>query len=227
MPIFNLGALNTTALVTPGVYVQKIPPQTRYINGVPTDILALVGVGSWGPVDSAVLAYNDTFGVVTNRKYDLASAILISSQVGANNIRAIRVTDGTDVAATVNVIDTAGSPPVGMILTAYYTGIVGNTLSYTMSAGTKASTYKLTINRAGYASEVYDNISGSGSALWAAMVAAVNSGQFGITGPSHLAIASIPGSSPSSGTPKLQSASFASGTDGTSSVVDTRLSRDH
>jgi hypothetical protein len=46
MPIFNLGQLNTTALTAPDVYIQKIPPQTRYINGVPTDILGLVGVGS-------------------------------------------------------------------------------------------------------------------------------------------------------------------------------------
>ena len=36
MPIFSLGALNTAALVTPGVYVHKIPPRTRFIDGVPT-----------------------------------------------------------------------------------------------------------------------------------------------------------------------------------------------
>src|SRR5580658_697636 len=110
MPIYDLGALNTSALTAPDLYVQKIPPQTTYINGVPTDILGLVGVGSWGPVNSAVLAQSDTFGVVTFRQYDLASALSISSQVGANNVRAVRVTDGTDVAATVNVVDVAGSP---------------------------------------------------------------------------------------------------------------------
>src|SRR5580692_9514269 len=129
MPIFNLGQLNTTALTAPDVYIQKIPPRTRYINGVPTDILGLVGVGSWGPVNSAILASDDTFGTVTFRNNDLATAISIAAQVGANNIRAVRVTDGTDVAASVHVIDVAGSPVTGLTLTAIYTGIVGNTLS--------------------------------------------------------------------------------------------------
>lgn len=129
MPIYNLGQLNTAALTAPDVYIQKIPPQTRYINGVPTDILGLVGVGSWGPVNSPVLAAGDTFGLVTFRKYDLATALLISSQVGANNVRAVRVSDGTDVAASVALVDTAGTPVTGCTLTAYYTGIVGNTLS--------------------------------------------------------------------------------------------------
>jgi uncharacterized protein len=218
MPIYNLGALNTTALTAPDVYVQKIPPQTTYINGVPTDILGLVGVGSWGPVNSAVLAQSDTFGVVTFRTYDLASALSISSQVGANNVRAVRVTDGTDVAATVNVIDVAGSPVTGMVLTAFYTGIVGNTLSYGVATGTKASTFKLTINRAGYASEVYDNIAGTGAALWAAMVSAVNNGQTGLRGPSQLAVATI-GSS--TAVPKVVTGTaFTGGTDGTSGVTD-------
>lgn len=217
MPIFNLGALNTTALTAPDVYIQKIPPRTRYINGVPTDILLLVGVGSWGPVNSAILASGDTFGTVSVRKYDLASAIQISSQVGANNIRGVRVTDGTDAAASVAVIDTAGSPVTGITLNAFYTGIVGNTFSYAVAAGTKASTFKLTINRAGYASEVFDNIAGSGAAVWTNMLAAVNSGQFGITGPSKLATATI---GTSTGTPKVASSSFTGGLDGATSVVD-------
>jgi hypothetical protein len=220
MPVFNLGQLNTTALTAPDVYIQKIPPQTVYINGVPTDILGLVGVGSWGPVNSAILAAGDTFGSVTFRTYDLASAIAISAQVGANNIRAVRVTDGTDTAATVPVIDVAGSPVTGLTLTAFYTGVVGNTLSYSVAAGTKPGTFKLTINRQGYASEVYDNIAGSGSALWAAMVSAVNNGQTGLRGPSQLAVATI-GSS--SAAPKVASAAFSGGTDGTSGVTDTTL----
>src|SRR5262249_24382717 len=155
-----------TALTAPDVYIQKIPPRTRYINGVPTDILGLVGVGSWGPVNSAILAQDDTFGPVNFRSYDLASAISISAQVGANNIRAVRVTDGTGAAATANQVDTAGSPVTGAILTAIYTGTVGNTLNASIANGTKPNTYKLSINRAGYAAEVFDNIAGSGAALW-------------------------------------------------------------
>lgn len=217
MPIFNLGQLNTTALTAPDVYIQKIPPRTLFINGVPTDILGLVGVGSWGPVNSAILAANDTFGPVNFRTYDLATAIYISAQIGANNIRAVRVTDGTDVASSAHVVDVAGSPVTGATLTAFYTGTVGNTLSATVSAGTKPSTFKLTINRAGYASEAFDNIAGSGAAVWAAMVAAVNNGQTGLRGPSQLAVATI---GTSSAAPKIASVAFTGGTDGVSSVTD-------
>ena len=220
MPIFNLGALNTSALVAPDVYIQKIPPQTRFINGVPTDILGLVGVGSWGPVNSAVLAVGDTFGTVTNRKYDLATAISISSQIGASNVRAVRVTDGTDAAAAVNVIDVAGTPVTGLVLTAFYTGIIGNGLSYAVATGTKPTTFKLTINRPGYASEIYDNIAGSGAAVWTNMLAAVNNGQFGITGPSKLAVATI---GTSTAAPKVATSAFSGGLDGASSVVDSTL----
>jgi hypothetical protein len=221
MPIYNLGALNTSALQAPGVYVQKIPPQTRFINGVPTDILGLVGAGSWGPVNSAVLAVGNTFGPVTFRKYDLATALQISSQIGANNVRAVRVTDGTDTAASVNVIDVAGSPVTGAVLTAFYTGVLGNTLSYSMAAGTKASTFKLTINLAGYASEVYDNIPGTGATLWANIVSAVNNGQTGLRGPSQLAVATI-GSSTAA--PKVvTTTAFTGGTDGWSGIVDATI----
>ena len=31
MPVYSLGALNTAALVTPGVYVQKVPPALKPI----------------------------------------------------------------------------------------------------------------------------------------------------------------------------------------------------
>jgi phage tail sheath protein FI len=218
MPIFSLGALNTAALVTPGVYVQKIPPRTRFINGVPTDILGLVGVGSWGPVNSAVLAADDTFGTVTFRSYDLATALSISSQIGANNVRAVRVTDGTDVAATATVRDSSNA--TGITLTARYTGIIGNGLSTIMANGTKPTTYKLTINRPGYTSEVFDNVAGSGATLWANFVAAINNGQFGITGPSQLVVATIASSTTA---PALENRTFSGGTDGAGSVTDATI----
>jgi hypothetical protein len=217
MPIFNLGALNTAALVTPGVYVQKIPPRTRFINGVPTDILGLIGVGSWGPVNSAVLAADDTFGLVTFRKYDLATALSISSQVGANNVRAVRVTDGTDAAAVATMRDTAGSPATGATLTAFYTGTIGNGFSAIMAAGTKATTFKLTINRPGYTAEVFDNLSGSGAAFWANLVSAINNGQTGLRGPSQLVVATVASSTLA---PTLESRTFSGGADGASSVTD-------
>ena len=221
MPVYSLGALNTTALTAPDVYIQKIPPRTIYINGVPTDILGLVGVGSWGPVNSAILASPDTFGLVTVRSHDLATAIAVSYQAGAQNIRAVRVTDGTDTAATGTLMDTASTPLIGATLTAFYSGIVGNTLTAFIVAGTKPSTFKLTIQRPTYAAEVFDNIAGTGATFWANLVSAVNNGQSGIRGPSQLVVASV-GTSVSS--PNITATvSLSGGTDGVTSISDTTL----
>ena len=65
------------------------------------------------------------------RKYDLASAVAISIQLGAANIRAVRVTDGTDTAATSTLKDTAAA--TGATLTGFYTGTLGNSLSATLA----------------------------------------------------------------------------------------------
>ena len=50
MPIVQQGAINTTALIVPDLYVQIVPPQSLLLNGVPTDVLGVVGTASWGPV---------------------------------------------------------------------------------------------------------------------------------------------------------------------------------
>jgi uncharacterized protein len=192
MPIFNLGALNTTALQAPDVYVQKVSPKTLYINGVASDILGLVGFGSWGPVNSPVLAVApDTFGPVTARLRDLSTAIMVGNQIGAQNVLGVRVTDGTDTHATIALVDTAGTPVTGITLTALYSGIVGNTINAFIGTGTANGSYKLTIQRPSFAAEVFDNLTGSGAALWAAMVAAVNNGVSGVRGPSQLCTATI------------------------------------
>jgi hypothetical protein len=221
MPVFSLGALNTTALTAPDVYVQKVPPRTLYINGVPTDILGLVGVGSWGPVNSATFAMPDSFGPVDVRKYDLATGLAVATQLGAQNVRAVRVTDGSDTAATASLMDAAGTPVLGATLTAIYSGTVGNSLTAAIAAGTKTGTYKLTLNRPGYAAEAFDNIGGSSTAFWANLVAAVNAGQTGLRGPSQLVVATIGTSTALPNT--TATASFSGGSDGASGVTDTTL----
>lgn len=226
MPVYQLGQLNTAALYAPDVYVQIVPPKTRYINGIPTDILGIVGVASWGAKNTPVLVGSAAdaqrlFGVQQTRKYDLASASAISFLVGAQNQRLVRVTDGTDTAATVNLMDVNGSPAIGATLTAMYTGTVGNTITAAVTAGTKASTYKLTINLPAYVSEVFDNIPGTGSTLWQNIVNAVNLGQSGIRGPSELCVAT---KGVGSALPNLVTAyTLAGGTDGTTTITDTVL----
>ena len=48
MPIVQQGSVNTTALVVPDLYVQIVPPQNLVLNGVPTNVVGVVGTASWG-----------------------------------------------------------------------------------------------------------------------------------------------------------------------------------
>src|SRR3984957_11768204 len=100
------GALNTTALIVPNAYIQIVPPQTNYFNGLPTNILGVVGTAPWGPVNQPVTigsmqGYAQKFGAIQNRKYDLGTHVATAVQQGANNFRCVRVTDGTDTAASI------------------------------------------------------------------------------------------------------------------------------
>ncbi|WP_182056509.1 phage tail protein [Pantoea sp. ME81] len=226
MPIYQSGSLNTTALTAPDLYVQVVAPKTRYINGVATDGLGIVGIGSWGPVNSAFLIGSDTdqslyLGSPQVRKYDLSSAVSISLQLGASNLNCVRVTDGTDVAASIALKDVASTPATGMTLTAIYTGTRGNTIQAAITAGTAVNSYKLTINLPGQSAEVFDNITGTGAALWQNIVSAVNNGQTSVRSASQLAIATI-----GTGTalPNVASTyTMAGGTDGATTITDTTL----
>ncbi|WP_027921496.1 tail protein [Pseudomonas sp. URMO17WK12:I12] len=224
MPIYPAGSLNTAALQAPDLYIQIVPPKTRYINGVATDILGIVGVADWGPVGASTLIgspgdASQKFGTQAVRKYDLCTAIAVSIQGGASNIRAVRVTDGTDTAATGQLKDTAAA--TGATLTAFYTGTLGNSLSATLSAGSAAASWKLVITLPGVAPEVFDNITGSAGALWANIVSAVNNGQSGIRGPSQLVIASVGASILAPAT--TQTIAFTTGTSGNTTITDAVL----
>lgn len=224
MPIYPAGGLNTAALTAPDLYIQIVPPKTRYINGVATDILGIVGVGSWGAVNSAMLIgsvgdASQKLGTQQVRKYDLASAVAVSIQLGAANIRAVRVTDGTDTAAT-SILMGAGSV-TGVTLTGYYTGSLGNSLSATLTAGTAPGSWKLSVSLPGVTAEVFDNITGTGAALWAAIANAINNGQSSIRGPSTLVVATAGSSTAAPVSP--QTLVFTGGTDGVNTLTDATL----
>jgi len=223
--IYQLGQLNSTALSAPGIYLQIQPPPT-IVNGVPSNLLALVGVGSWGPVNAPVLVgapsdVSNYLGAMQVRKYDVATAIDVAFKQGATAIMYVRVTDGTDMAATATLLDTAGTPAIGATLTAIYTGTGGNAMTASLLTGTKTGTFKLVITRPGVTPEVFDNIPGTGAVLWSNLVNAVNNGQSNVRGPSQLVVASI---GPSVAAPNISaSAAFAGGLDGTAAVTDATL----
>ncbi len=225
MAIYQLGQLNTTALSVPGLYVQIVPPKNRYINGVPSNILGLVGVGSWGPVNAPILAGDlpsaaQAVGNPANRAHDLATAVAVAVLQGANNFRLVRVTDGTDAAAKVDLIDTAATPVTGATLTGIYTGTAGNTITATLAAGTASGTYNLSLQMTGFTPEVFFNIGGTGATFWNNLVAAVNNGQGALRGPSQLVIATV-GTSTSA--PALNTYTLSGGADGASGVTDNTL----
>jgi hypothetical protein len=175
-------------LIVPDLYVQIVPPQSLLLNGVPTDVLGVIGTASWGPVGEPVIIGNmsdfaSSFGAVAARKYDMGTQVATAVQQGAANFRCVRVTDGTDTAATFSIFN-------GASFTAIYTGSLGNELAVTFSAGSAASSWRLTISLPGLSPEVFDNITGSGADFWENLVNAVNNGNGVLRGPSQLIVAS-------------------------------------
>lgn len=217
MPIFPQGALNTTALTVPDVYVQIIPPQFL-LNGVPSNIGGVVGTASWGPVNQAVLAgsagqFSSIFGQFQTGQYDMGTYATIAFQQGATAIYGVRVTDGTDAAATQVVQSNC------ITFTSKYTGTFGNGIVVTIATGSAASSYQVKVAAPGLAAEVFDNITGSGNALWVAMAAAINNGT-AARGASNIIVATA-----GAGTTAPSPASFtlSGGLDGNSGVGSTQL----
>ena len=209
MPIVQQGALNTTALIVPDLYVQIVPPQSLLLNGVPTDVAGVVGTASWGPVGEPTIIgsmsdYAASFGPVMARKHDMGTQVATAVQQGAANFRCVRVTDGTDTAASLSVLG-------AITFTAMYTGTLGNQLRLTFSAGSAASSWRLTIAMPGLSPEIFDNITGTGLAFWNNLASAVNNGNGALRGPSQLVVATMLGGT---ATPVAGVFLFASGNPG-------------
>ncbi|MCF3945302.1 phage tail protein [Acidiphilium sp. AL] len=209
MPISTTGALNTTALIVPDLYVQIVPPQSLLLNGVPTNVVGVVGSASWGPVGEPVIVgsmgeFATSFGPVMARQYDLGTVVAIGVQQGASNFRCVRVSDGTDTAASVTILG-------AITLTALHTGSLGNTLIATLSSGSAANSWRMTIALPGRTPEVFDNIVGAGAAFWQALASAINNGTGVLRGASQLVVASA---GTSSQAPTAGSFPFSAGTPG-------------
>ena len=213
--VIQAGALNTTALIVPDLYVQIQPPAIT-LNGIPTDIAGVVGAASWGPVNAQAIVgsmadYVKSFGPIMNRLYDAGTLVAQAVLEGASNFRVVRVTDGTDTAAT----GALGS----VSFAAKYTGIVGNSLTVAISAGSAVGTQRVTVAAPGLAAEVFDNIVGNEGDFTAAIVAAITHGSGPLQGPSKLVTASTVGT-PSQAT---GSVTLTGGTDGAAGVTAATL----
>src|SRR5271166_1099763 len=227
MPIVQQGSINTTALVVPDLYVQIVPPQNLVLNGVPTNVVGVVGTASWGPVGEPVIVatmadYARNFGPLIARKYDMGTQVATAVQQGAQNFRCVRVTDGTDTASQ-TLIQGLSTSNFAMALTAAYTGSLGNQLVATLAPGSRASTWKLTIALSGLAPEVFDNVGGTGATLWQNMVSAVNNGNSIQRGPSQFCTAQAGLNQQTSVAPIQFSYPFYNGSDGASAIVAATL----
>ena len=220
MPVVQQGSINTAALVIPDVYVQIMQPPI-VINGLPTNVLGVVGTASWGPVNSPVIvgdlrAAVMNFGSPNARKYDLTTGIWAAALQGANNFRAVRVTDGTDVAASIAVLTNC------ITFTAKYSGTLGNSIQVSTAPGSKANTQKVTVALPGYVPEVFDNLGAglSANALWVAIASAINNGTDPTRGASALVVASAGAGTTA---PATASYTLTGGTDGATTITGSVL----
>lgn len=201
--IYQSGSLNTTALTVPAMYVQIVKPQT-VLNGVSSNRLGVVGTAPWGAIGAPVTVgdmgdYIAAFGVKKALTTDIGTAVNVAVLQGSSDFRCVRVTDGTDTAATAGIAVGTG----GMAITALYTGTVGNSLVY-QSAINADSTVTVTLSNSVLGvSETYPNISLASANYSVAVAAAIN-------GKSALAVISAGNTTTSwSG-----SATLSGGTDG-------------
>ena len=226
MPISQQGSLNTTSLVVPDLYVQIVSPQNLVINGVPTNIIGVVGTASWGPVNQPVAIstmsdYAASFGSVFARKYDLGTAVAIAVQQGASNFRCVRVSDGTDSAASLAIGLAAGA--FALLLSARYSGSLGNSIEFTLAQASVPGQWQATVSMPGLVPEVYRNIAAPTPAgFWQNLASAINTGSGPLRGPSQMVVATV--GTVTSPTPTTTGPlGLAGGSDGASGVTSVML----
>jgi hypothetical protein len=213
MPIFPLGQINTTALEVADVYIQIVPPQ-YLLNGVPSNIGGLVGAASWGPIDQpqtfgSLAQYQAIFGPLKNRAFDMGTWAAICFELGATAIKGVRVTDGSEARATVTVQTSC------LTINSKWTGTHGNTTKVYIGPGSRPSTTMVRVSMPGLLPEIFDNLAGSGNALWLAMASAINNGIPGQRGPSQMITATA---GAGTAAPTTATLSLSGGTDGASGL---------
>ncbi len=224
MPITQAGALNTTALVVPDLYVQIVPPQQLVLNGVPTNMVGVVGTAAWGPVNQPAIVgtmqdYARLYGAIQPRRYDMGTQVATAVQQGASNFRCVRVTDGTDTAATYGLFYANGAYP--LLLAARYTGSLGNQITLTLSQLSNGG-WRLTLGLPGQLPEVFDVAAGTAPQVWAALAQGVNAGTGPLRGPSQLCVASL-GTGTSTAVATLAAQQLLGGTDGATTITAATL----
>lgn len=136
-PIRSNNAVDWTAVDGLSIDERNAPGR---VKGKPQGVIAIVGEFQKGPVSTvtpigSTKEFVDTFGGYGSISggYNGYQA-LIEKKFGG--LRIVRVTNSTHAAATVNVMDDAGTPAIVIALTATTKGVWGNSISYKVEAAT-------------------------------------------------------------------------------------------
>ena len=142
------GQWNPASLQADDLYISILQPP-GFVQGVPTDVFAAVGTASWGKVNTpvhmgspfdALTGFGPVSSAALTDPYDLATDLAIAFGQAASqaSIEAwgVRVTDGTDTAATASIAGAATSSAE----TATMTGTISDGDSATISFNTAYAT---------------------------------------------------------------------------------------
>ena len=234
--ILSANSFSEASLGAPGAYLVIEPPPAIAV-GAPTNIGGVVGTAPWGPLNTPTLlsdlntatqaygpvtaaALTDSHDLPTDLKYALAQAAGSGAPIG---LWGVRVSDGTDTAASVSLLDTATTPASGGTLKALYTGTMGNSIQVALYAGALANTVSVKLQ--GFTNsqiEVFPNIAApaASGAFWTNLSNALSQGISGVRGPSQLARFTI---ASSVNPPALGTFSLIGGTDGRTTVTTADL----
>lgn len=163
--IYQAGQVQTTGQIVPNLFVTIQQPSQVALNGVSTQRVGIVGTASWGEVNtpvtvSGISGYRTAFGEKQSGSTDMGVAVSICQLQGTNDFRCVRVTDGTDTAATGTLS--------GVTFTAACTGTSGNALTVALSQVGTSSNWQLVTSHAVLGSRSYTGAS------WAALQSAVS-----------------------------------------------------
>jgi phage tail sheath protein FI len=109
-----------------------------------------------------------------------------------------------------------------VLLTALYTGSLGNRVAITFVPGSVANTWSLTLALPGQTPELFANIGGTGATLWQNLVTAVNSGTGPLRGPSNLVVAAL-GAATSTAPASITNQFLLGGSDGATTITAATL----
>lgn len=144
------GSLNTAALTVPDLYVQIQTAGTTSLSGAQTNIIGVVGTASWGPIGVPIVFGTSqerviAFGLSNTSTYDLGTVVSTAIAQGASSFVGVRVTDGTDTAASYALLYNADKSSYPVLLTAACTGSAGNTITLNLIAGSAQGSWKLVL----------------------------------------------------------------------------------